>query len=916
MNKTYRSVWNASTSTWVAAAETAKARGKGSRALAERSVAMALAASIAFAALPSAALGGGVGVGTDQALGENSVAVGNNAKAHRSDAVAIGANAEAMGKRAIAAGAGAKAHGDDSVAAGAGSAATSPYSVAIGPNARAERDSAIALGNLAAVMGSESIALGARATVQRDNAIAIGNDASVLVANSVALGPYSVANGQGLNQQAWLTGGTAKGEVSVGAAGSERRITNLAAGAQDTDAVNVAQLRKAAGGASGSADAVLYDTPAHARITLGGAAASAPVSVSNVAAGAVGAGSTDAVNGAQLHGVKTLVDSHSTSLATLQSNVTNMANGGGLRYFRANDGGGAVLGEAVSDAAAAGAGSLAAGPGASANGLASSALGWKARADGTGSVALGTGATGERPNGARGGWSTAIGSNAYAARERSTAIGADARALAENGVALGTNAEASHGGSVALGAHAVANGATLGHDAYLVGGAASGEVSVGSSGSARRITNLAAGAEDRDAVNVAQLKALDAGIRNHAVMYDDAAKQSVTFGGEGGTRLKNVADAADAGDAVNLSQLRSVQRDALSWNDNLGAYDASHGTAGATHRIANVAAGALPDDAVNLAQLNALGSGLRDGAVMYDRNASGAPDYGRATLRGLGGTAIDNVAPGVISSNSLYAVNGSQLHAMAASVGQSLGGGAGVAQDGTWRAPSYVIGKATYSNVGDALTGIDGRVTNIEGSVSSIHQQISTGEIGLVRQDAQSGAITVAAERNGTTVDLTGQDGARQLTGVANGEVSASSTDAVNGSQIYALSREMGAVNLNMTAHAQTMQDMATQTNAYTDQRVSAALESANSYADKLVGSARSDASGGTAAAMALAGLPQSVQYGRNLVGVAGATYDGQSAVAVGLSRVSGTGRWVFKGSASTNTRGYYGVAVGAGRHW
>ncbi|WP_321795824.1 hypothetical protein [Caballeronia sp. J97] len=150
-----------------------------------------------------------------------------------------------------------------------------------------------------------------------------------------------------------------------------------------------------------------------------------------------------------------------------------------------------------------------------------------------------------------------------------------------------------------------ANGATLGKGAYLVGGAVSGEVSVGASGNARRITNLSAGAEDSDAVNVSQLKALDSSIRNNAVMYDGDTKQSVTFAGHGGTQLKNVADATDA------------------------------------------------TDAVNLAQLNALGSGLRDGAVMYDGDASGAPDFGRVTLRGNGGTAIDNVAAGVISSNSL-----------------------------------------------------------------------------------------------------------------------------------------------------------------------------------------------------------------------------------------------------------------------
>jgi hypothetical protein len=82
------------------------------------------------------------------------------------------------------------------------------------------------------------------------------------------------------------------------------------------------------------------------------------------------------------------------------------------------------------------------------------------------------------------------------------------------------------------------------------------------------------------------------------------------------------------------------------------------------------------------------------------------------------------------------------------------------------------------------------------------------------------------------------------------------------------------------------------------------------------VGASRRDTNGGTAAAMAMARLPQAVKNGRNLVGLSGATYNGQSALALGLSRVSSSGRRVCNGTATTNTRGVNGIAIGAGMHW
>ncbi|WP_165931136.1 YadA-like family protein [Stenotrophomonas sp. ATCM1_4] len=113
-----------------------------------------------------------------------------------------------------------------------------------------------------------------------EGALAIGDAAVASGTNSVALGNGSIADRDNA--------------VSVGAAGQERQVTNVAAGTQDTDAVNVAQLKQTVRydqNADGSTD--------YSRVSLG--QQGSPVTMSNVARGRVSADSTDAVNGAQLY---------------------------------------------------------------------------------------------------------------------------------------------------------------------------------------------------------------------------------------------------------------------------------------------------------------------------------------------------------------------------------------------------------------------------------------------------------------------------------------------------------------------------------------------------------------------------------------------------------------------------------------
>ncbi len=183
----------------------------------------------------------------------------------------------------------------------------------------------------AARMG-HSVVVGDSAVGTANGQVLLGAEARSTQANSVALGFRSVAD-RGAQAAYAAFGLTASqvsaGEVSVGFAGGERQISNVAAGSAGTDAVNVAQLQGAISQISAAADifAVSYDDdgtgqPNYARVTLGNGAG--PTTVTNLAAGAVNAGSSDAVNGAQLFAANQAVSTHLGGGSTVDAsgNVT------------------------------------------------------------------------------------------------------------------------------------------------------------------------------------------------------------------------------------------------------------------------------------------------------------------------------------------------------------------------------------------------------------------------------------------------------------------------------------------------------------------------------------------------------------------------------------------------------------------
>lgn len=399
LNKSYKSVWNTSSGTFVAAVETTRGRGKKSSRM-TRSVAILAALAAVFStkafANPDgldAATAGQVWdilnaqsvstahevaapqtevteqgnsvksmpPGVTQILGDTpsvtsyisvsqNVIQGTRTEASNDfNAMAIGPAAMATAAEALAVGSGAGAGSIASTAVGSGAAALSvnstvigsaattgsnaPNSVAIGYHADAEGANTMAFGTSSMAAADSSISFGYNAYTSSSaaNSIAVGTNALTNASDGVALGANTLVNASG--SVALGTGSLADraNAVSVGTSAQQRQIVNVAAGTQNTDAVNVSQLTgvtTAIGGgasvnpngtvqqpsfsvnghtyadiasalaAAGSAsnDAVQYDSSSHHSVTLGGGA-TAPVLLTNVAAGAQ---STDAVNVGQL----------------------------------------------------------------------------------------------------------------------------------------------------------------------------------------------------------------------------------------------------------------------------------------------------------------------------------------------------------------------------------------------------------------------------------------------------------------------------------------------------------------------------------------------------------------------------------------------------------------------------------------
>jgi len=437
MNKSYRSIWNEALGAWVAASELTKGRGKSgsSKALAGVLVTALMAGPAMAGALDGGTVNGAgqlaYGPGASAGAvpgGSNVIVIGDGVDtsvATATDAIAIGtqlrnnaASSILMGNNGVELDAGSARSVVFSPEATGGTAGTKWAQPVTG-----SADSFVFVSNRSTnrITSSQgAVAIGG-SVLNATDGVAIGTSSSTTYADGVALGSGSktAATLAGLtaayNPSGTAVGTTPVGELSIGnAAGAKRRITNVAAGGADTDAVNVSQLK-----------------------------------------------ATD-----------TNVTNLTTTVSNVSTTLNNAVNGGGIKYFHANStavdsqaigldsiaiGPQAVAGKQNAFAAgtranASGEGAIAIGDAAQSTALNTTALGRNSQAIAEEATALGFGASATEST------STAVGFNARATAIAATAVGDGARASGTWSTALGHSANASAPDATALGHSATASG--------------------------------------------------------------------------------------------------------------------------------------------------------------------------------------------------------------------------------------------------------------------------------------------------------------------------------------------------------------------------------------------------------------------------------------------------------------------------
>lgn len=743
--------------------------------------------------------GGGVAIGYNNAAGNadyNSTAIGTSNAANGAYGVAIGYGNTANGRSTLSLGTSNQASGDIAIALGRQSYAVGDFSFAQGFIASAYGQDALAIGRLS-VAGenggnstASNIAIGDNTSAQGGSALAIGSGAKASSKQSVAVGANAMALRGTISGTEAYSGNalsSANTEFSVGASGTERQITNVAGGQNDTDAVNVRQLR-GLGNTLGTTLGSTFD------------AASNTYTPPTYSFGSQKYGTIPDLVGA--------VDSLALRYDT---------DGGGKRLTSIDLTRGGAVGSAVSITGLA--------PATTDNGaVALSQLPLR--------YATATSPTVANP---------AVPSNDVTLVGSNTGEAVLLHNVGPGNITSSNSTDAVNGGQLYTTNQKVA-ALQNGSIGLVQQDQATRTISVGKStdgavvdftgtNGARRLTGLSAGTTDNDAATLGQLRSSSDALGGGAA-YDTATgaftKPSYNVGGQ---------IYRDVGSALAASNSLAVQYVPDGSGNPTNVIDLAKGgsTAVSLRGVASGLVAAGSTEAVNGGQLYAVSSGVSDlqngtsGLVRQDATSraisiGGATDGTRVSLANQSGTArtLTGVGAGQIAAGSVQAVNGGQIYAVSASLASVLGGGAGVAGDGTLTAPSYVIQGTSYHSVGNALGGLDAAVTNLSTNGSRYVAVRSTGAAAqAIGADsvAIGPAASVTADRgvalgagavanragmagaaeafSGVAVNSTqgaisvGAEGAeRQITNVAGGT---QDTDAVNVRQVRTLGANLAS---------------------------------------------------------------------------------------------------------------------------
>ena len=403
-----------------------------------------------------------------------------------------------------------------------------------------------------------------------------------------------------------------------------------------------------------------------------------------------------------------------------------------------------------------------------------------------------------------------------------------------------------------------------------------------------------------------------------------AGGPSVTSAGinAGGAKVTNVAAGTDLTDAVNVGQLREVQNLASAgWK--IGNANGVVGQVTPGSRVNFVAGNnstrvtVTQENGVSRVEVSAAPSPLRytgaQNVSSFRARESDDPftPTNEVTLYGADPDApvsLNNVAKAKLSTDSLQAVNGGQVFVLGESVANSLGGDSVFNPDTGKVEASLNVNGTTYSNVNDALNNISaaaGAGWNLQVNDDTPELVAPGSVVGIKAGD------NIVLERDGNNITVSAFPNASFTT--VNTEVVSARDVEVSGSVGVidgpALSRN------GIDAAGTTISNVAPGKNG-TDAVNVNQLNSGLSQLDGRIQRYKNDANGGTAAAMAMAGLPQAYLPGKSMFAIGGSTFQGQGGYAAGLSTVTENGKWVIKGTVAGSTRGQVGGSVGVGYQW
>ncbi|ENB3356199.1 YadA-like family protein [Escherichia coli] len=692
-----------------------------------------------------------------------------------------------------------------------------------------------------------------------------GKDKTASVITNVANGAVSATSSDAINgSQLYSTNkyiaDALGGDAEVNADGTITAPTYTIA---NTDYNNVGEALDALDN-----NALLWDATANNGAGAYSASHDGKASIiTNVADGNIGEDSTDAINGSQLNATNMMIQQNSEIINQLAGDTSKNYigdNGAGINYVRTND-----SGLAFNDASAAGIGS------------------------------------------------TAVGYNTVAKGDSSVAIGHGSNSIVETSIALGSESVSSR--VIVKGSRntrVTENGVEIGYD--TTDGELLGALSIGDDGKYRQIINVADGSEAHDAVTVRQLQNAIGAVATTPTKYyhaNSTAEDSLAVGEDSLAMGAKTIVNGNAGIGIGLNTLVLA--------------DAINGIAIGSNARANHA------DSIAMGNGSQTTRGAQTNYTAYNMDAP-QNSVGEFSVGSEDGQRqITNVAAGSADTD---AVNVGQLKVTDAQVSQNT---------------------QSITNLNTQVTNLDTRVTNIENGIGDIvttgstkyfktntdgadanaqgkdSVAIGSGSIAAADNSVALGTGSVADEEN--TISVGSSTNQRRITNVAAG---VNATDAVNVSQLKSseaggvrydtkadgsidysnitlgggnssttrISNVSAGVNNNDAVNYAQLKQSVQETKQYTDQRM---VEM-----DNKLSKTESKLSGGIASAMAMTGLPQAYTPGASMASIGGGTYNGESAVALGVSMVSANGRWVYKLQGSTNSQGEYSAALGAGIQW